>query len=55
VLLGLVALAILFGVTRTDKLTGRQTSAVRTMAAYWHFVDWVWVVIFSIVYMWPLF
>jgi heme/copper-type cytochrome/quinol oxidase subunit 3 len=55
VLLGLVALAILFGVTRTDKLTGRQTSAVRTMAAYWHFVDWVWVVIFSVVYMWPLF
>jgi heme/copper-type cytochrome/quinol oxidase subunit 3 len=55
VLLGLIALAILFGVTLADKSSGRQSSAVRTIATYWHFVDWVWVVIFSVIYIWALF
>ena len=55
VLLGLIALAILLGVTLTDKSTGSQSSAVSAIATYWHFVDWVWVVIFSIVYIWALF
>ncbi|MGC1107489.1 MAG: heme-copper oxidase subunit III [Candidatus Acidiferrales bacterium] len=54
VLLGLIALAILFGVALADQ-SGRQSSAVRTIATYWHFVDWVWLVIFSVVYIWTLF
>lgn len=53
VLLGLIALAILLGVALADR-SGRQSSAVRTIATYWHFVDWVWVVIFSVVYLWGL-
>ncbi len=53
VILGLIALSILFGLAflRADK-PGR--SAVRTIALYWHFVDWVWVVIFSVVYLWAV-
>lgn len=54
VLLGLLALAILLGVAIADR-SGGQSSAVRTIATYWHFVDWVWVVIFSVVYIWALF
>ena len=53
VLLGLIALAILFGLALSDS-RGRQSSAVRTIATYWHFVDWIWVVIFSVVYLWSL-
>ncbi len=52
VFLGLIALTILFGIALADKSSARQSSAVRTIATYWHFVDWVWVVIFSIVYLW---
>ncbi|MGA8556431.1 MAG: heme-copper oxidase subunit III [Candidatus Acidiferrales bacterium] len=52
VFLGLIALTILLGVALADKSSARQSSAVRTIATYWHFVDWVWVVIFSIVYLW---
>lgn len=54
VLLGLIAMAILFGVALVDS-RGTQSSAVRTIATYWHFVDWVWVVIFSVVYLWSFF
>lgn len=53
VILGLIALFILFGLafTRSER---PQESAVRTIALYWHFVDWVWVVIFSVVYLWAV-
>ena len=54
VFLGLIALAILFALALADS-SGRQSSAVRTIATYWHFVDWVWVVIFSVVYLWSFF
>jgi heme/copper-type cytochrome/quinol oxidase subunit 3 len=54
VLLGLIALAILLGLSLSDS-RGRQSSAVTTIATYWHFVDWVWVVIFSVVYVWSLY
>lgn len=54
VFLGLIALAILFSVVLADS-SGRQSSAVTTVATYWHFVDWVWVVIFSVVYLWKFF
>jgi cytochrome c oxidase subunit I len=47
VIIGLVALATL--------LTTRFThNAARAVSAYWHFVDGVWVVVFSVVYLWNL-
>jgi len=50
VLLGLIALTILFALAAADPMS-RQSSAVRTIATYWHFVDWLWVIIFSVVYL----
>lgn len=53
VFLGVVALLVLLGVAgKGSNAVGR--SAVRTLALYWHFVDWVWVVIFSVVYLWAV-
>jgi heme/copper-type cytochrome/quinol oxidase subunit 3 len=47
VVIGLVALATV--------LTTRFThNAARAVSAYWHFVDGVWVVVFSVVYLWNL-
>jgi cytochrome c oxidase subunit 1/cytochrome c oxidase subunit I+III len=49
VTLGLVALLIVLGLTlRGERRTGR---ALKTIGLYWHFVDVVWVVVFSVVYL----
>jgi heme/copper-type cytochrome/quinol oxidase subunit 3 len=45
VVVGLIALAALLATRFTH-------AAVRAVAAYWHFVDGVWVVVFSLVYLW---
>ena len=52
VLAGLTMLAILLGLGLTGK--GREPTAPATtvVAVYWHFVDAVWIVIFSVVYLW---
>lgn len=51
---GLVALAILFGLALGGHLTRARSVAVATVELYWHFVDGVWIVIFAIIYLWPL-
>jgi heme/copper-type cytochrome/quinol oxidase subunit 3 len=53
VIFGLITLLILLALAfqRSER---PQESAVRTIALYWHFVDWVWVVIFSVVYLWAI-
>jgi heme/copper-type cytochrome/quinol oxidase subunit 3 len=54
VLLGVIGLAVLLGLALLDTFETSGDSAVGTMAMYWHFVDWIWLVIFSVVYLWPL-
>jgi len=52
VLVGLIALSIVgvMGLAR-DFTRGRRRVVVDTVSIYWHFVDAVWVVIFSLVYL----
>ena len=52
VFVGLIALTILFIQAMTGYFKTRHSSAVNTISLYWHFVDLVWVVIFSVVYIW---
>jgi heme/copper-type cytochrome/quinol oxidase subunit 3 len=51
VLIGLVMLATLFGLTRAGYFKGTQSAGVTVISLYWHFVDAVWIVIFSVVYL----
>lgn len=52
VLVGLIILAILFVLTLKGDFSHPSTAAsVNVVALYWHFVDLVWVFIFSIVYL----
>jgi heme/copper-type cytochrome/quinol oxidase subunit 3 len=51
VFVGLVALGILFGLALAGDFKGGKSSAVGVISLYWHFVDVVWIVIFSIVYL----
>jgi heme/copper-type cytochrome/quinol oxidase subunit 3 len=55
VLVGLIAMAILVGLVRPGTDKPRAESGVESVSIYWHFVDAVWVVIFSVVYLWTLF
>ena len=54
VLIGLVALGALLGIAMGGRLGAIKPSGFESVAMYWHFVDAVWVVIFTVVYLWPL-
>ncbi len=48
---GLVALSILAGMAMFGLLRGPKSSAIETISLYWHFVDVVWIFIFTLVYL----
>jgi heme/copper-type cytochrome/quinol oxidase subunit 3 len=52
VMVGLVALSISFVLARAGKLHEHDRDGFGAVEWYWHFVDAVWVVVFSIVYLW---
>lgn len=52
VLTGLVLLGILLSLTLFGRNDEPRVSAFGAIGYYWHFVDAVWVVIFSVVYLW---
>jgi len=54
VLIGLFALAALLGIAMSGRLGEIKPSGFEAVSMYWHFVDAVWVVIFTVVYLWPL-
>jgi len=47
---GVVALAILLGRSLGGQFSGRNHVAVEAISLYWHFVDVVWVALFSTLY-----
>lgn len=51
---GLVALSILLGLASIGWVRGPHSPAIETIGWYWHFVDVVWVIIFFMIYIWPL-
>jgi heme/copper-type cytochrome/quinol oxidase subunit 3 len=52
VLTGLFLLVVLFALALFGRKDEPQESALGAIGYYWHFVDAVWVVIFSVVYLW---
>ncbi len=55
VLLGLIALSVILVLALKGEFVEKNQSAVETVALYWHFVDWIWVLIFSVIYLWAAF
>lgn len=51
VLSGLLILSILSWLALKGYFRSRQPTALETFALYWHFVDGVWIVIFTVVYL----
>jgi heme/copper-type cytochrome/quinol oxidase subunit 3 len=52
VTIGLVALCITLGLARAGKLHEHTMDGFGAVEWYWHFVDAVWVVVFTVVYLW---
>jgi heme/copper-type cytochrome/quinol oxidase subunit 3 len=51
VLIGLIALTFITVMTATNALKVGKSPAVEAVSLYWHFVDVVWIVVFSVVYL----
>jgi heme/copper-type cytochrome/quinol oxidase subunit 3 len=52
VLIGLCLLTLIFGLSVWGRKKEPQPDGLKSVAIYWHFVDAVWVVVFSVVYLW---
>lgn len=50
VLIGAIGLTLVLLFTLTGHINESHTERVQTFALYWHFVDAVWVVVFTVVY-----
>jgi heme/copper-type cytochrome/quinol oxidase subunit 3 len=48
---GLVVLAIMLWLVRSGDLTAKRASVLHATGLYWHFVDVVWIAVFSIIYL----
>jgi heme/copper-type cytochrome/quinol oxidase subunit 3 len=54
VCLGLVALMIVLGLGLAGDFKNGRPVALEVVGLYWHFVDVVWVFVFTVVYLFPL-
>jgi len=50
VLIGLIVLGIITYLIQSERYSKLGASALESASVYWHFVDAVWVVVFSVVY-----
>ncbi len=53
VLIGVTMLAGLWVASFSGRVTPRQSHAVENIGLYWHFVDIVWIIIFTVIYLIP--
>jgi heme/copper-type cytochrome/quinol oxidase subunit 3 len=53
VTVGILMLLSLFGMSLSGRLTTEDTRPVEYIGLYWHFVDIVWIVIFTVIYLVP--
>lgn len=50
VIIGLTMLITLWLFAMTGHISSKNTERITTLALYWHFVDAVWVIVFTVVY-----
>jgi cytochrome c oxidase subunit 3/cytochrome o ubiquinol oxidase subunit 3 len=53
VTVGIIVLLSLVGMSLRGRLRGDQAETIEIIGLYWHFVDIVWIVIFTLVYLIP--
>jgi cytochrome c oxidase subunit III len=53
VTVGVIVMTIVLGLALRSHLAQRQRAGVELVSWYWHFVDVVWIVVFTVVYLMP--
>ena len=48
---GLIVLAVLFVLGKKNELTSERSRVLSAVGIYWHFVDVVWILVFSVIYL----
>lgn len=54
VTVGIIMLMSLVGILKRSKVPGKKAEVVEMIGLYWHFVDIVWIIIFTLVYLIPV-
>ena len=52
--IGIIMLMALVGIITRSKVPGNKAEVVELVGLYWHFVDIVWIIIFTLVYLIPV-
>ena len=50
---GIIMLIALVGMIRNNRIPGDKAEVVELIGLYWHFVDIIWIIIFTLVYLIP--
>ena len=50
---GVILLLSTMGIIKKNKVVGNKAESVELVGLYWHFVDIVWIIIFTVVYLIP--
>jgi len=50
---GVILLLSTMGIIKKNRITGNKAEVVEMVGLYWHFVDIVWIVIFTLIYLIP--
>jgi heme/copper-type cytochrome/quinol oxidase subunit 3 len=50
---GVIMLLSLVGIIKRSRVPGDKAEVVELVGLYWHFVDVVWIIIFTLVYLIP--
>jgi cytochrome c oxidase subunit 3/cytochrome o ubiquinol oxidase subunit 3 len=53
VTLGVIMLLSVVAMNRKNEISGNKSEVVELVGLYWHFVDIVWIIIFTLVYLIP--
>jgi len=53
VTVGIIMLLALVAINKRSKVPGSKSETVEMLGLYWHFVDVVWIIIFTLVYLIP--
>jgi len=49
---GIIMLTILLGLALAGDFRGPESAGIESISLYWHFVDVVWVAVYSVIYLW---
>ena len=53
VFMGLIMLIAVWGLSLAGAIKGKSQTAADSISIYWHFVDGVWIVVFTVIYLLP--